>query len=56
MMNILTMYEEASGQKINYGKTQLFFSTNTQEDIKNRVKDVVGVEVVTQYEKLLQLY
>ena len=53
VMNILTMYEEASGQKINRGKTQLFFSTNTQEDIKNRVKDLVGVEVVTQYEKYL---
>ena len=53
VMNILTMYEETSGQKINRGKTQLFFSTNTQEDIKNRVKDLVGVEVVTQYEKYL---
>ena len=53
VMNILTMYEEASGQKINRGKTQLFFSTNTQEDIKNRVKDLVGVEVVTKYEKYL---
>ena len=51
--NILTMYEEASSHKINRGKTQLFFSTNTQEDIKNRVKDLVGVEVVTQYEKYL---
>ncbi|XP_065636040.1 uncharacterized protein LOC136070259 [Quercus suber] len=55
VMNILTKYEEASGQKINRAKTQLFFSTNTQEDIKNRVKDLVGVEVVTQYEKYLGL-
>ncbi|XP_030941689.1 uncharacterized protein LOC115966629 [Quercus lobata] len=53
VMNILTMYEEASGLKINREKTQLFFSTNTQENIKNRVKDLVGVEVVTQYEKYL---
>ena len=51
VMNILTVYEEASGQKINQGKTQLFFGTNTQEDIKNKVKDLVGVEVVTRYEK-----
>ena len=55
VMNILTKYEEALGQKINHGKTQLFFSTNTQEDIKNMVKDLVGVEVVTQYEKYLGL-
>ena len=55
VMNILTKYEEALGQKINHGKTQLFFSANTQEDIKNMVKDLVGVEVVTQYEKYLGL-
>ena len=51
VMNILSVYEKASGQKINRGKTQLFFSTNTPEDIKNKVKDLVGVEVVTRYEK-----
>ena len=55
MINILTKYEEVSRQKINRGKTQLFFSTNTQGNIKNRVKDLVGVEEVTQYEKYLGL-
>ena len=53
VLNILTVYKEASGQKINRDKTQLFFSTNTHEDTKNRVKVLVGVEEVTQYEKYL---
>ena len=33
LLTILDIYERASGQKLNYGKTSLFFSTNTVQSI-----------------------
>ena len=55
VMDILTKYEQASSQKINRGKTQLFSNSNTDMKTKNKVKDQLGVEAVTQYEKYLEL-
>ena len=55
VLEILDMYQQASGQQINQGKTQLFFSTNTNHNAKERVKEMLGVATVTQYEKYLGL-
>ena len=55
VMDILTIYEQASGQKIIREKTQLFFSSNMKGNHKNKIKDMLGVEVATQYEKYLGL-
>ena len=55
LLNILAKYERASGQQINRAKTTLFFSKSTNADIQDRIKDMLGVTVVQQYEKYLGL-
>ena len=55
LLNILANYESASGQQINKTKTTLFFSKSTKVDMQNRIKDMLGVMVVQQYEKYLGL-
>ena len=55
LLNILAKYECASGQQINRAKTTLFFSKSTNIDIQDRIKDMLGVTVVQQYEKYLGL-
>ena len=55
VLDILARNEQASGQQINRGKTQLFFSTSTEQHIRNRISDLLGVLAVSQYEKYLGL-
>ena len=55
LLNNLAKYERASGQQINRAKTMLFFSKSTNADIQDRIKDMLGVTVVQQYEKYLGL-
>ena len=51
LLKILAKYERAFGQQINRAKTTLFFSKSTNADIQDRIKDMLGVTVVQQYEK-----
>ena len=55
MMDILKVYEEASGQKINRSKTSLFFSNSIPQDVKHEIKVTLGVSEIMQYEKYLGL-
>ena len=55
LLKILAKYERASSQQINRAKTTLFFSKSTNADIQDRIKDMLGVTVVQQYEKYLGL-
>nr|XP_023923936.1 uncharacterized protein LOC112035339 [Quercus suber] len=55
VMDILKVYEEASGQKINRRKTSLFFSKSIPEDVKHGIKVTLGVPEIMQYEKYLGL-
>ena len=55
VMDILRVYEEASGQKINRSKTSLFFSNSIPEDVKHGIKVALGVPEIMQYEKYLGL-
>ncbi|KAL0006673.1 hypothetical protein SO802_008175 [Lithocarpus litseifolius] len=55
VLEILNMYEEASGQKVNRSKTSLFFSKNTSTDKKHEIKLALGVPEIMQYEKYLGL-
>ena len=55
LLNILAKYERAFGQQINQAKTTHFFSKSTNADIQDRIKDMLGVTVVQQYEKYLGL-
>ena len=43
VMDILKVYEKASGQKINRSKTSLFFSKSIPEDVKHGIKVTLGV-------------
>ena len=55
VLDILAIYEQASRQQINCGQTQLFFSTNIEHHIHNRISDLLWVSMVSQYEKYLGL-
>ena len=43
------------GQKLNKGKTSLYFSKNTSKEIKEYVKEKFGARVVLHHEKYLGL-
>ena len=42
LSTILHKYEEAAGQKVNTEKSSVFFSKNTKEETRERVKNVLG--------------
>lgn len=41
---LLDDYELASGQAINYSKSGVFFSKNISEEVRNALKDILGVQ------------
>ena len=55
IQELLALYESASRQMVNKDKTTLFFSKNTEEDIKEIVKLSLGVLAIQHYEKYLGL-
>ena len=52
---VLHIYENASGQQLNQAKTSLFFSSNTQKEIQEEIKNKFGAQVIKQHEKYLGL-
>ena len=54
-MDLLSFYEEVSGQKINKGKTALFFSKSITKANKQIIKGILGVCEIHHYEKYLGL-
>ena len=55
ILGILDEYEAASGQQVNKEKTNVFFSRNTREDMRERLKLQLGVQDIRQHEKYLGL-
>ncbi|XP_050262817.1 uncharacterized protein LOC126707271 [Quercus robur] len=55
VLELLEKYERASGQRINQDKTQLFFSSNTNQQVRNSIKGRLGVAVSHQFDKYLRL-
>ena len=55
VLDILDTYEQALGQQINRGKIQLFFSTNTEQHIRNKISGLLGVPTASEYEKYVGL-
>ena len=55
LLNILAQYEQALGQAINWQKTTLFFSRNTQLEVKNEIRDMLGAQILSDCEKYLGL-
>lgn len=55
MMNLLNGYCRASGQQINLGKSSVFFSPNTPEDLQRELGTILGMSIVTDPGKYLGL-
>ena len=55
ILDILSIYEKGSGQKINKDKTNIFFSSNTSHDLQARIQHLFGVPSIRQHEKYLGL-
>ena len=53
ILEILQLYEATSGQQINRDKTQLFFSSNTNQTMRNQIKTALGVSTTTHIESYL---
>uniref|UniRef100_A0A2N9H9Z1 Reverse transcriptase domain-containing protein n=2 Tax=Fagus sylvatica TaxID=28930 RepID=A0A2N9H9Z1_FAGSY len=53
--NALSLYERASGQKVNGNKTALFFSPNTPHDTRTSITTLFGTSPTTHFEKYLGL-
>jgi hypothetical protein len=54
-LNILDTYEKSSGQKINSGKTSLFFNPNTKETTQAEITNLLGASSIATTEKYLGL-
>ena len=55
LLQILSMYERASGQKINFDKSAVCFSPNTDPVMKQLIAEMLGVPIVTCHERYLGL-
>ena len=55
LQHVLKVYEEASGQQLNRAKTSLFFSSNTENDVKEEIKIRFGAQIIKQHEKYIGL-
>ncbi|XP_050255150.1 uncharacterized protein LOC126701050 [Quercus robur] len=55
IQEILGKYEVASGQKINFDKTTIFFSKNVPMSTKEQVQNLLRVPEIKEYEKYLGL-
>ena len=55
LLNILAMYERASGKAINRQKPTLFFSPNTKQPVKFSIQHMLGAQIMTSCEKHLGL-
>ncbi|KAA3460765.1 reverse transcriptase [Gossypium australe] len=55
LKNLLHVYERCSGQCVNFGKSVIFYSTNTIEESKAAVGRLMGVRSVSSPKKYLGL-
>ena len=55
VLDLLASYESMLGQKINRGKTTIFFSKSTTPAMRIEIKEALGVPEILQYDKYLGL-
>ena len=55
LLELLSKYEQASGQAINRQKTTLFFSWNTKLEVKMAIQGMMGARIMENCEKYLGL-
>ena len=53
ILDVLSIYEKGSGQKINKDKTCIFFSSNTEPELQTCIQQVLAVPGIRQYKKYL---
>ena len=53
LQSILYNYELASGQSINKGKTNIFFSSNTSHQTQAAIKSFLGIPSIQRFEQYL---
>ena len=53
IQELLSLYEATSGQMLNKNKTTLFFSRNTDEQMKEAIKSSLNVPAIQHYKKYL---
>ena len=55
IQSLLQLYEQSSGQNINRGKTNIFFSLNTPHRTCEAISNFLGVPATQRYEQYLGL-
>ena len=55
IQSILTLYEQAFGQMLNWEKTTIFFSQAVNEETKDSISNFLGILELKEYEKYLGL-
>ena len=55
LLDVLTQYQNASGQVIDHQKTTLFFSRNTCREVQYSIRTMFGAQVMTNCKKHLRL-
>ena len=55
IQKVLDDYEKTSGQRLNKGKTSLFFNRNTREYMRAQVLSIARISSTKRYEKYLGL-
>ena len=55
LLDILESYDRASSQAINRRKTTLFFNPNTSQQVKLDIKNRLGAQIITNWERYLRL-
>ena len=54
-MEILSLYEKASGQMLNVAKLKVFFSPNAADESKEEIMSTLGVQTLIPNDKYLGL-
>ena len=52
--NIISKYERASGQKVNYDKTEISFSKGVHHQLRKNIVEILGVKEVDRHVKYTQ--
>ena len=55
LLELLSQYEQASGQAINRQKMTLFFNPNTKTEVKVAIQGMMGARIMENCEKCLGL-
>lgn len=55
IQQLLHIYENALGQKLNNEKTSIFFSRNTIKEFREYINSIVGISAAASFEKYLGL-